>query len=176
MTSDNRLKRLQYQHGMVLSAGDFSAEQEYFLRRQRRHNRFMHGWGVVSGLWVTVVDDEVLIEPGMAIDCAGNEIFLEERETRTLPAGAGGLYVVVEYSESEVDPVPIAGIDNADRESTAYSRIAEGKKVYLMDDDPLVDHDEMPPGTPGCNGEHPVPIARITVQSVGTAVALCGRR
>ena len=28
------------------------AEQEYFRQKLRRHNRFMHGWGVVCGLAV----------------------------------------------------------------------------------------------------------------------------
>jgi hypothetical protein len=50
MTSENQLKRVKYHHGMLLSAKDLTAEQEYFLERQRRHNRYLHGWGVVSGL------------------------------------------------------------------------------------------------------------------------------
>ena len=84
MTPENQLKRVKYQHGMVLTAEDLTAEQEYLLRKQQRHNRYLHGWGVVFGLSVSVVDDEVIVEPGMAIDCAGNEIFLCNTRNYTL--------------------------------------------------------------------------------------------
>jgi hypothetical protein len=35
------LKRMLYQPGMLLSPEELNAEQQYFLQRQRRHNRFL---------------------------------------------------------------------------------------------------------------------------------------
>ena len=72
----------------------------------RRHNRYLHGWGVVSGFSVSVRDGSVIVESGVAIDCAGNEIFLKSQTMSALPESANRLYVVVEYYESTVDPVP----------------------------------------------------------------------
>ena len=176
MTFENQLKRIKYQHGMVLSAEDLTAEQEYFLRRQRRHNRYLHGWGVVCGLSVSVVDDVVLVEPGMAIDCAGNEIFLEIQEKRNFPVSASTLYVVLEYCESDVDPVPYLNPDDADQAPQANSRVLEGARVYVTDNDPILDHGGLEPGSPGCNRKHPVPIACIAIDPEECKVLPCGRR
>jgi hypothetical protein len=57
-------------------------EQEYFREKQRRHNRFLHGWGVVCGL--EVVPDPgkgalaVKVCPGYALGPWGDEILVEE--------------------------------------------------------------------------------------------------
>ncbi len=176
MTSDNQLKRIKYQYGMVLSAADFTAEQEYFLRKQRRHNRYLHGWGVVFGMSVSVVDGEVLVEPGMAIDCAGNEIFLEIREKCNLPMGPSRLYVVVEHCESDADPIPVSNADDVEQTPLAHSRVLEGARVYVTDHDPILDHGGMEPGSPGCNRKHPVPLACVTIEPKEYRVILCGRR
>lgn len=176
MTSENQLKRVKYQRGMLLTAADFTAEQEYVLRKQRRHNRYLHGWGVVFGLSVSVVDDEVFVEPGMAIDCAGNEIFLEIQEKCNLPVGASELHVVLEYCESDVDPVPYLIPDGADHAPQANSRVLEGARVCVTDNNPTLDHGGMEPGSPGCNRKHPVPIACIAIDPEESKVLLCGRR
>jgi hypothetical protein len=176
MTTENQLKRIKYQSGMVLSAKDLTAEQEYFLERQRRHNRYLHGWGVVSGLSVSIVDDQMLVEPGMAIDCAGNEIFLESQEKCDSRTGASTLYVVVEYCESDVDPVPGFNPCDLDQDAQAHSRILEGARVYVMDNDPSLNRDCMEPGSPGCNRKHPIPIACVTIESKECQVLPCGRR
>jgi len=34
----------------LLTADDMTADQQYFLNKLRRHNRYLHGWGVVCGL------------------------------------------------------------------------------------------------------------------------------
>jgi hypothetical protein len=176
MTSENQLKRVKYHHGMLLSAKDLTAEQEYFLERQRRHNRYLHGWGVVSGLLVSIDNGEVLVEPGMVIDCAGNEIFLERREKCDLPEGVRKVYVVVEYCESEVDPLPVLNTDDPDQVPQAHSRILEGGRVYVMETDPVFDHDGMGPGSPGCNRKHPIPIACVAIKPKESKVIPCGRR
>jgi len=76
------LERVRYFPRQLLTADDMRVEQEYFRERQRRHNRFLHGWGVVCGL-------EVLPDPatgamavkvcaGYALGPWGDEIFVEE--------------------------------------------------------------------------------------------------
>lgn len=47
------LTRPRYFNGQLLTADDLQAEQNYFREKLRRHNRCLHGWGVVRGLEVT---------------------------------------------------------------------------------------------------------------------------
>jgi hypothetical protein len=82
------LKRVRYFAGQLLTAADFEAEQRYFLERHRRHNRLLHGWGVVSGLEVSSDGNRggsVRVGPGFALDCVGDEIVLCEPRVQALP-------------------------------------------------------------------------------------------
>jgi hypothetical protein len=77
------LHRPCYAAGEVLAARDLETEQRYRLQRIRRHNRYLHGWGVVCGLWVVPASDPrrpwaVQVCPGYAIDCCGDEILILE--------------------------------------------------------------------------------------------------
>jgi len=66
------LQRVRYFAGQLLTADDFATEQAYWIERQRRRNRRLHGWGVVEGLGVSIDGPKVFVEPGMAIDCDSN--------------------------------------------------------------------------------------------------------
>jgi hypothetical protein len=82
---DAALERLNYVKGHTITAEDFETEQEYFLERLRRHNRFLHGYGVVCGLLVRCADgscEEITIDPGYAIDSCGNEVWVGGRGHR----------------------------------------------------------------------------------------------
>src|SRR5262245_29859665 len=73
------LKRPQYEIGNYLAAADLLTEQRYRLQRLRRHNRYLHGWGVVCGLHVVPARDStrpwaLWVCPGYAISCCGDEI------------------------------------------------------------------------------------------------------
>ena len=41
---DKPLLRLRYFPGQLMTADDMRAEQEFLLKKARRHNRFLHGW------------------------------------------------------------------------------------------------------------------------------------
>ncbi len=56
--------------------------------KHRLHNRFLHGYGVVTGLEVSISDDPpgmVRVEPGYAIDRMGNDILLPEAQVVAFP-------------------------------------------------------------------------------------------
>ncbi len=77
MNDSGKLQRVSYFFGQVLGEDDFKTEQNYFIEKHRLHNRHLHGWGVVNGLEVSVDKGNVVhVSPGIAIDCAGNEILL----------------------------------------------------------------------------------------------------
>jgi hypothetical protein len=52
-----------------LAAEDLQRDQTYFLDRARRHNRFLHGWGIVAGLEVELSGPrEIEVSPGLALE------------------------------------------------------------------------------------------------------------
>ena len=62
------LQRVNYAHGQLLGVDDFRAEQDYVRRRLSRHNRLLHGVGIVCGLDVTVERDD---DGSRVVDRAG---------------------------------------------------------------------------------------------------------
>ena len=67
------LKRNNFFAGRLLTAEDFQAEQQYLREKQRLHNRFLLGFGVVAGLEVSIdrsakSETVVRVAPGLAID------------------------------------------------------------------------------------------------------------
>jgi hypothetical protein len=122
--------RLRYFAGRVLSAEDLADEQEYLLERLRRHNRRLHGWGVVDGLEIGVEDGaEICISPGCAIDACGNDIVVERELRVPTPApGARSHEIAVRliHAERPVDPVPAPWPDGVQP-----SRVAESVALRL---------------------------------------------
>lgn len=85
-----------YEHGQLLLADDFIAEQQYHAHARYRHSLNLHGSGVVQGLDVTRAGDNSLsVSPGFAIDGKGREIELRQGEVLELQGlQAGGLVSV----------------------------------------------------------------------------------
>lgn len=178
MDPDTVLERVNYFEGQLLSVSDLRAEQEYFLARLRRHNRHLHGWGVVCGLRVRMANSsEIVVEPGVAIDCAGNEIHVCAPCELKIEDNLGARFVALEYFETEVSPVPgTSGSAAPAAEDTTFSRIREGFRIDLVDVDPTSGHRGKGAGTPGCGRPHPVCIARLKKGPHGWKVELRGRR
>jgi len=74
------IERIRYYDGEYLRAFDFAAEQGYHVDMRRRLNMALHLYGIVEGLQLTPSRNagitQVSINPGMAIDPYGREIFL----------------------------------------------------------------------------------------------------
>ena len=125
--SEQPLKRNNYFHGKLLGADDFKLEQDYFLGKQRRHNRLLLGSGIVTGLDLSVTDDSVAVTPGVAIDPSGREIVVPDCQWITIADGNySRWYVVLQYAEKEVDPVPAMA-----SESVAFAHIEESFQLHL---------------------------------------------
>ena len=96
MKEYGKFLRNRYFYGKLLTSVDFITEQTYFMEKHRRHNRFLHGCGVVEGLNVSIDEgDNMLVEPGSATDCAGNLVVVDSRVQLGAPSRAGELCVVV---------------------------------------------------------------------------------
>jgi hypothetical protein len=75
------LPQPRYFPRQVVTADDLTADQEYFRERLRRHNRMLHGCGVIEGLRVRIGHDDsgsqvVKVDCGAAIDPVGEEILV----------------------------------------------------------------------------------------------------
>jgi hypothetical protein len=103
------IKRLKYYNGQFLQEPDFTAEQEYHLDRQRRHNRQLHTPGIADGLTVTVGTTSVSVAPGTAIDGEGRQIVLHEARTVGFASSLNGQWalVVISYTEEEADDATV---------------------------------------------------------------------
>lgn len=129
------LERVRYFARQLITAEDMRAEQEYFLERLRRHNRLLHGWGVVSGLEVQPAPSSapwrVRIAPGCALTPQGDEISFAEPQMFDLATGAAGsasqtVFLAARFVEQNshavrVHPVGCACTDGA----CEYSRIQD---------------------------------------------------
>ena len=119
------LERNRYYTGKYMAARDFQDEQGYFVTHGRQHNRLLHGWGIVCGLevhyhpdhaadwtWSDCAKRWVVITPGLAIDCCGRELMLQDTwyyELRRLrpshpPTGSDTEDVVQSPDEDQSEP------------------------------------------------------------------------
>lgn len=147
------LSRNRYFPGKQLVTRDMEAEQKYFNNKRRLQNRFLHGFGVVSGLTVTAVEQaddtskkssvSVAIEPGMAIDGMGREIVVAEQvflhlsdmEEFYLDDGLSEyVYLMISYEEAEREPMHSV-LDTAVAQDY-YNRTEEGYRLSLSFTEP----------------------------------------
>jgi DNA-binding beta-propeller fold protein YncE len=86
------LTRNHYFTGKLLVERDFTDEQHYVMERLRLHNQRLHGSGVVCGLQIKQHGTQgcqpryVLLEPGSAVDCCGQDILVTDEDTIDLLA------------------------------------------------------------------------------------------
>jgi len=122
--------------GKLLTADDFTDEQSYFRGKLRRHNRLVHGAGVVCGLEVQPAGGadspwHIAVSPGYALGPYGDEILVCEPVCIDLasycppsprPGRLAGrrrarrvVFVTIEYAEVPCNPAPIpAGAAGSD--------------------------------------------------------------
>jgi hypothetical protein len=145
------LKRPRFEPGDYLVAGDLADEQGWRRQRFRRHNRHLHGWGIVCGLWVAPALDAarpwaVLVCPGYALGPYGDEILVgcpapvDLREWLWCrPSPAATAYVAIRHAESAGAPRPYRDTDCgcSDRRAGA-SLVAESWRIDVLWERPVV--------------------------------------
>lgn len=151
---DNPQCTLNYHFGMLLGVDDFQAEQGFHLGRSRRHQRLLHGAGVVAGYQVLFEEaaTELRVLPGLAVDPLGRELVLEadqcvnlvkwwlqhrgEEAYADLPSlddATFDLDLLVCYATCLSSPVPAIAEPCAGQASDiAYSRVCETVTLKLV--------------------------------------------
>lgn len=151
----NEFQRTRYFQGMLLNDDDFKSEQNYQAGKRRLLNRMLHGAGIVCGLDVLWDDKSRLfsINPGLALDCQGNEIWVNHKvtinfdqmwpvqklHTTSSPcekseSQSKKYHLIVCYDEKETDPVQVYLPGSSCQENNCNnSRIKEGYYFKLIE-------------------------------------------
>ncbi len=152
-------ERVRYFSRQLITAEDMRAEQEYFLNKLRRHNRMLHGSGVVCGLEVSDASDSahpqrVAVSCGYALTPLGDEVCVTKlsyldvdtcgmtsgdpclpttsSSVVTTSAGTtrGDVFVGVCYAECASRPVRVTAAGCGCGDSSCdYSRTADGWRL-----------------------------------------------
>jgi hypothetical protein len=93
------IERPRYYARQLITPAELNLEAAYFVERLRRHNRLLHGWGVVCGALVCRVPApeggaepwKIRVTPGHLLDQFGNDI--EIVAERIVDLRAGGVTV-----------------------------------------------------------------------------------
>lgn len=140
-------ERNNYYYGKLMTARDFVDEQCYHNEKRWLINRMVNGWGVVCGLDVTWKDPEkkteVMISPGMAIDCYGREIIVggqeekeldaEEDECRNEPQEfeSNELLICLEYHECRTESVEFSSVTCDPDHKVKFNRVRDSYKIRI---------------------------------------------
>jgi hypothetical protein len=108
MTRSERrdLQRLRYHQGQMLLSEDLRDQQSIESQLRAWHNRALHNtFGVVSGFGggLAVSLDEtnsrITVEPGLAYDCFGRELILQNRKSIALPAEVEEMLLLIRHKD-----------------------------------------------------------------------------
>ena len=147
---------LNVHFGQLLGVADVRALQGFHVGQARRHQRALHGHGVVAGYAVTVDGEtaELRVSPGHAIDLGGRDLLIEQAQCLSLARWWAArlsekdpdyaefwdrdtaridLQVLLSYTTCLTVPVP-AVADPCQRQSSdiAYARVCESARLSLQ--------------------------------------------
>ena len=162
-SDSSQFVRPRFFEGKILSAEDFQAEQEYHSNKRRMHNRCLHGVRVACGLEVELRKNKVHIEPGMALDCQGNEIVVSEPIRLSLPSRKRRFFLTLAYAETPSHPVPSFERGHGP-EAEEFSRIQETFELGWTASDPLGGHHWHNGAWVACGRPHPAAIAKFVIR------------
>ena len=162
--------RPNYFFGKQLSVEDFQREQEYHRDKGRLRNRLWFGLGVVAGLRVSVEQQELVVSPGVAIDCQGNELVIAVEHRQSLQGVAGRQFVTLTYKEVPVGsaPSPNGTLEAASIEETVAVQVQQSVQACSR-----------PAGLArleGCAQPHAVCLAAIRLQGTRWRVSSSRRK
>ena len=175
-----QLARSRFFPRQLVTAADLNADQTYFRELVRRHNRYLHGCGVVCGLEVLLAEDEeghpqVVVMPGQAISPQGDDIHVPEQQTIPMdtvqecigPAGERRLYIVLRHVETPLCPVPTLPGPCMPTAGQQFSRLEAGFKLDCMGELPSGCGVEPPCGDLTCELLHDMACATAVCPGYG---------
>lgn len=151
-------ERPRYYARQLVTPDDMTLEQDYFRAKLRRHNRYLHGWGVVCGAHVVAANQPwmVVVKSGYILGPYGDEIYIETdqcvdvrvpctpappvsdsgcQEAQAAPPAATTMqWVAVQYVErpTRLVRVPMGGCGCEDS-VCEYTRFCDGYQICILD-------------------------------------------
>jgi hypothetical protein len=165
MTESHSFERPHFFSGKLVTTDDLALEQEYFLEKLKRHNRSLHGFGIVSGLQVTTDSGRIVVDAGMALDCQGNELVIQNVQTLSPPATKESrrtAYVNMRYAEDSVGAETIPEAEG--------SRIRESFEIVIGQENFNRGHRHVRARWLPCGEPHAITIAKLKHNSQGWRV------
>ena len=110
--------------GQLLTEDDLTALADYATAKDRLHNRYLFGAGVVCGLWVSCDPcggSTVTVQPGYALDCCGNDLILRCAATLDVNAMIRDL-LAAQLGKDCGDPCADQGTSSSRRQGTPVTR------------------------------------------------------
>jgi hypothetical protein len=187
------LERMRYFPRQLLTADDMRVEQEYVREKLRRHNRYLHGWGVVCGCTIESVPEartwQVRVCPGYVVGPQGDEISIDECVDVDLQTGSRDpsctvrwpcpplgtaapddrgivtVYIAVRYAECFSRPVRVhpAGC-GCDESGCEYSRTRESFEIKVLGELPQSHIDARKDDDEWCNTIRTTPAEQLARQ------------
>lgn len=178
------VERPRYYPRQLITADDLTLEQDYVREKLRRHNRMLHGWGVVCGAKLELPTSKdpwkVLVKTGYILGPFGDEIWIErdiclDLRTRCYPADTsedpcnpcaedpiqqpsegGTIHVAIRYRELKSRPVRTQPVGcGCDDSPCEYSRWRDGYELCILDDCPESHPREAPRVDDSVSGQIP---------------------
>ncbi len=177
MPESQSLKRIRFFAGQLLTVEGLTLEQEYFREKLKRHNRSLHGFGIVSGLKVTVNSGQIRVDPGLALDCEGNELVIGTAQTIVPPAVAQPTgdwhtaYVNVSFVEKCADLDPTAGpAETSDLTADLTTHLTEAFELAVEKENCNRGHRHLRARWLACGQPHALTIAKLRHSAQGWRV------
>ena len=150
------LERTRFFPRQLVGPDDLTQDQIYFREKQRRHNRLLHGWGIVCGAGVRKVENCVVeVSDGYVLGPFGDEIVIarcsidvcKEEAVTSLDCGDVDpwcadrprlrddqtAYLAVRYVERATRPVTVTACGCGCDDSTCeYSRTRDGFELAVL--------------------------------------------
>lgn len=152
-------ERVHYFARQLITADDLTQDQNYQREKHRLHNRLLHGWGIICGLEIKVLDASkpliITICSGYALSPQGDEIFVPTEFQFDLgkcfagqdaschscaPAMSGAVdpakdyFIAIRYIECKSRPVRVPPVGcGCDDTGCEFSRIRDGFEVTCID-------------------------------------------
>lgn len=142
------LRRNNYYYGKLMDVLHFEMEQSYVNRKRWLLNRLSLGEGVLCGLTVQVVNGELCVNPGVAIDGFGREIIVPtvacidpwqltddcgKPQTALDPKATRQVTICLAYNECNTDYAPVMVADCNTREQAAAGTVVESYCLSIRD-------------------------------------------
>ena len=156
------MERTRYFARQLVGADDLTQDQLYQREKSRRHNRMLHGWGIVCGARVRAGDGpcEVVVEAGYLLGPYGDEIQIDTdvvidvcsedldgnvaspcgpvdpwcSDVRVDRPADRPVYLAVAYAECLSRPVrAVADGCGCDDTACEYSRIRDSYRIVVLE-------------------------------------------